>query len=72
MSTTQAATARSDITVINSGSVIGFAPGSDAGEAWLTEHLPDDVQCLGNTRFCEPRYAQAIIDGAQGDGLTVE
>jgi hypothetical protein len=71
MSTTQAATARSDITVINSGSVIGFAPGSDAGEAWLTEHLPD-AQCLGKVRHCEPRYAQDIIDGAQGDGLTVE
>jgi hypothetical protein len=60
-----------DITVINHGSVIGFAPATNAGEAWLSEHLPDDTQCLGNTRFCEPRYAQDIIDGAQGDGLTV-
>jgi hypothetical protein len=61
-----------DITVIDHGSVIGFAPATDTGEAWLSEHLPDDVQRLGNTRFCEPRYAEDIIDGAQDDGLTVE
>jgi hypothetical protein len=66
MSTTTA-----DITVTNHGSIISFAPASDAGEEWLTENLPD-AQCLGKVRHCEPRYAQAIIDGAQGDGLMVE
>jgi hypothetical protein len=61
-----------DISVANHGSMIGFAPRTDAGETWLADNLPDDTQCLGNTRFCEPRYVQDIIDGAQGDGLTVE
>jgi hypothetical protein len=71
MSTTQAVTtATADIVVTHHGSIIGFAPASDAGEAWLTEHLAD-AQCLGKVRHCEPRYAQDIIDGAQGDGLTV-
>jgi hypothetical protein len=60
-----------DITVVNHGSIIGFTPGTDDGETWLTEHLPDDVQCLGRTRFCEPRYAGDIVDGAESDGLTV-
>jgi hypothetical protein len=61
-----------DIAVANHGSVIGFAPRTDAGETWLADNLPDDTQCLGNVRYCEPRYAQDIIDGAAGDGLTVE
>jgi hypothetical protein len=61
-----------DIDVANHGSMISFAPRTDAGETWLANNLPDDTQCLGNTRFCEPRFAQDIIDGAEGDGLNVE
>lgn len=61
-----------DVTIISHGSIIGFTPGTDAGEAWLAKHLPHDVQCLGTTRFCEPRYAAAIVDGMISDGLTVE
>ena len=60
-----------DIAVSNHGSVCGLTPETEAGEAWLTEHLPDDVQCLGRMRCCEPRYVDAIIDGASADGLTV-
>lgn len=60
-----------DIHYTNHGSLIGIQPFTDAGEEWLTEMLPDDVQCLGNVRYVEPRYATAIIDGMIDDGLEV-
>lgn len=60
-----------DIEVSNHGTLIGLHPVSEAGEEWLTDNLPDDVQCLGTTRFCEPRYAGDIVDGMRGDGLEV-
>lgn len=60
-----------DIQVINHGSLIGFTPITDDGEAWLSDHLPDDCARLGATRFAEPRYASDIIDGMRNDGLEV-
>lgn len=59
-----------DIQITYHGSLVGFKPLTDAGEKWLTDNLPDDVQCLGNTRFAEPRYAGDIADGIVGDGLS--
>lgn len=60
-----------DIQVINHGSLIGFTPMSDDGEAWLADNLPDDVATLGTMRFAEPRYAGAIVDGMINDGIEV-
>lgn len=60
-----------DVEVINHGSLFGLTPKTDAGEQWLTEHLPEDTQCLGKSRFCEPRYVEPIVEGMRDDGLTV-
>lgn len=61
-----------DIQVINHGSLIGFTPMSDDGEAWLADNLSDaTTNMLGTTRFAEPRYAGAIVDGMVNDGIEV-
>lgn len=59
-----------DIETVNEGSVFGFRPLTEAGEAWLAANLPD-AQCLGSTRYCEPRYAPPIVDGILEDGLLI-
>jgi hypothetical protein len=59
-----------DIQTSNEGTLIGFAPLTEAGEDWLAENVPD-AQCLGSIRYCEPRYAAPIIEGMQEDGLIV-
>ena len=61
-----------DITVIGHGSLFGLTPETDEGERWLADNLPDDVQRLGSTRFCEGRYLEDIVVGARQDGLSVE
>lgn len=60
-----------DIQTANHGTLIGLTPATEDGEQWLTDHLPEDVAMLGTTRFCEPRYAPAIVEGAMDDGLVV-
>ena len=60
-----------DISVCYHGSLVSLTPVSEAGEEWLTGNLPDDVQCLGRSRMCEPRYSDPIIEGAMADGMEV-
>ena len=61
-----------DISVVSHGTLFGLTPETEEGEQWLSDHLPEDVQCIGTTRFCEPRYAGPIVAGATMDGLVVE
>lgn len=61
-----------DIWVSYDGSLVGLKPMSEEGENWLTAHLPDDVPRLGAIRYCEPRYAEDVLNGAEDDGLTMD
>ena len=60
-----------DVDIINHGSLIGFTLLSDAAKDWADEHLPNDAPRMGLTVFVEPRYAEAIREGMEGDGLVV-
>lgn len=61
-----------DFTVYNHGSIVSFRPNTAAASAWCEEHLPDDATWFGGSVAIEPRYIDAIVDGAINDGLVVE
>lgn len=60
-----------DFTVRNEGSIFLLTPQTDAAREWADEHLPDDAMTFGPSTVVEHRYIGAIVDGIQGDGLTV-
>jgi hypothetical protein len=61
-----------DIRCDNHGSIVIVYATSDAGVTWLTEHLNAQAMRWGQLGFAvEPRYVDAILEGAADDGLTV-
>ena len=65
---------RADIIIENHGSIAILRGMTDAGYAWIEEHVSGEgYQPFGfGARLAEPRYVQPIIEGASGDGLSVE
>ena len=65
--------ARPDIIVEHHGSIAILRGMTDAGYAWIEEHVSGEgYQPFGlGARLAEPRYVQDIIDGAEADGLLV-
>ena len=62
-----------DLRVTNkAGSIVLLHALTDAGRAWIDEHIPDDAMRFGGGIVVEPRYIDAIANGAMADGLTVE
>lgn len=60
-----------DFAVRNEGSIQLLVPNTDAAREWVSQHISEDAQ-----RFCggivvESRYIDDIVQGIQGDGLTV-
>src|SRR3954469_2414205 len=60
-----------DVGVVNHGTLVGLTPNTEAAKEWFASHLPDDAPRLGKAVYVEPRYADSIIEGMQGDGLTI-
>jgi len=52
-----------DITVVDSGSIILLRPETDAGRAWVEEHVGHDngYQPYWPTVVCEARYVGDVI-----------
>ena len=62
-----------DIEVKNEGSVVLLIPMSSRGKAWIDDNLQlEGWQWYGNAAAVEARYADAIVDGMQDDGLEVQ
>lgn len=61
-----------DFTVNNHGSIVTLNPCSHAAQGWISENIPEDAQRWCSGVVVEPRYIQDIINGIEGDGLTVE
>lgn len=57
-----------DFQIIDHGSLVGFTPLTDEASAWWEENVQDGP-CLGRSRFVEHRFAGAIIEGLQAEGL---
>lgn len=61
-----------DLRVEQEGSVVLLRPVSAAGEEWLDENVQSEGwQWFGGALACEPRMVEAVVRGAQGDGLVV-
>jgi hypothetical protein len=60
-----------DFQVTNHGSIVLLEPITPAAKEWAQMNLPDDVQMFGRAIAVEPRYIHDIMQGIQGDGLTV-
>lgn len=62
-----------DFYFANHGSVTLLTPLTDAAQEWVDENLPplESWQMFGNAIAIEPRNARDILQGLQGDGLTV-
>lgn len=62
----------SDLIVNNHGSIFLLSPVTEAGEAWIDEHIPQDAMTWGGAVVVEHRYIEAIVAGALADGLEVK
>lgn len=60
-----------DVTVENHGTIFLLRPGSLRGERWLQEYVSEDAPTFGKATACEPRFAEAIVEAMQNDGLEV-
>lgn len=60
-----------DLRVQNEGSIFLLHAQTDAGRAWVDEHVVRE-QTFGDAIVVEHRYIAALVQGAQRDGLTVE
>lgn len=63
----------SDITLADHGSLCILTPRTDAARDWFAEHVgDDDTQFWGADGYVvEPRYVEAILDGAEDAGFTI-
>lgn len=61
-----------DFTVDNHGSILILNAHTKDAAAWVSEHLPDDVQTWGRNGYVvEPRYIGPIVEGIENYGLVV-
>ena len=61
-----------DLIFENCGSLFLIRPVSQTGQLWLDENVGDEnTLTFGGAVVCEPRYVEAILLGAQADGLAV-
>lgn len=59
-----------DFTVTDHGSVILFAPLTEAAHTWWSDHV-DEGQSFGGAYAVERRYASDIATGIGDAGLTI-
>lgn len=59
-----------DFTVNNQGSIFLLDPISEEAVTWAEDYLTD-AQRFGNTVVVEHRYIADIVEGINGDGLSV-
>lgn len=60
-----------DLELAGHGSIGILRARTDAGREWIDENIdPEAMHALGGV-VVEPRFAEAILNGAELDGLTV-
>jgi hypothetical protein len=61
-----------DVTVENHGSIALVVPETKRAREWVEENvLQGELLWWGRGFVCEPRYLGDLVEGMQGDGLTV-
>lgn len=67
-----ATVATPDVRVENHGSLFLFRVLTPDAQTWVNNHIPDDVQWMGNGFAVEHRYAENVAVGMVNDGLIVQ
>ena len=60
-----------DFRLTNHGTIFLLLPLNATAEDWLTEHISEDAQYLGNAVAIEHRFVADITTGIEADGLTI-
>lgn len=60
-----------DLLCVNHGTIVAIQPKTQAGRDWVNDNLSDDALWFGLSVIVEPRYFDAIAQGAHDDGLNV-
>jgi hypothetical protein len=61
-----------DIETYDEGTLTGFEPVTEAAQEWFDENVQSEGwQWLGGILWVDHRFANALIEGAAGDGLEV-
>jgi hypothetical protein len=62
-----------DLQFQNNGSLFVLLAGTPAGQEWVDENVGgDETMTWGGGIVVEPRYVDAIAEGAMADGLLVQ
>lgn len=61
-----------DVTIANHGSIVLVTPMTKAAKKWIDANVSDESQWFGKSLVVEPRYVENLVEGMQGEGLTVE
>ena len=61
-----------DVEITGGGSLYLFLLLTDQAREWVEEYVSRDRQMLGTGLAVEHRYAAALAEGMQADGLVVE
>lgn len=61
-----------DFLIQNEGTISILHPKTEAAKEWVAEHLPEGSMSWAGGTVIEHRYVGPIIEGIQGDGLSVE
>jgi hypothetical protein len=62
-----------DLLFENHFSLFLIRPCSETGQRWLDDNVGNaDTLTFGNAVVCEPRYVEAILQGAIAAGLAVQ
>jgi hypothetical protein len=62
---------RVDFRLINAGTIAVLTPYTAAGKAWVSTHIDPDHQQWAGGVVIEHRFVLDILNGIEGDGLTV-
>lgn len=60
-----------DVLIENAGTVFLFNPLTARAQEWIEENVQPDAQWFGTTLVVEHRYAWALAQGMQGEGLVL-
>lgn len=62
-----------DFELVDGGSLVGITPLTDAATDWIDENVASEGwQWMGRTLYVDARYAEPLVNGMIGDGLTCE
>ena len=60
-----------DFVAANHGGFVLLQPVTEAARSWVDDHIANDAPVLAGRIAIELRYASAVFEGIESDGLTI-